>query len=39
MKFKIVSTPADYKLELIKVIVTTEADSVELDQMFIDSFI
>ena len=36
---KIGSTPANYKLELMKVIITTSTETVELGEMFINSFI
>ena len=37
--FKIQSTPTDYNLDLMKVVVTTENDVIPFGDMFISSFI
>ena len=37
--FKITSDPSDYDLDLMKVVITTESDTVSFGDMFISSFI
>ena len=37
--FKIQSTPADYNLELMKIVITTETGTAEFGDIFISSFI
>ena len=37
--FKITSDPKDYDLDLMKVVITTESDTVSFGDMFISSFI
>ena len=37
--FQITSTPADYELELMEIVVTTEDETIILGEMFIDSYV